>query len=737
MDLKEILALPESEQVEKTASFDFNRPKDRDKLCENVTAFANDLAGNGTEGYFVIGVDDKTNQRTGFKINDEELLKFRGYLNDNGKILPIPSVNIEVDYNTNDGDVVIIRVTPSQEPPVRYNKQIFVRIGPSVKEANKEDERRLTEKNILGNGPFEIRPCRVTKIEDIDTQIFLQTYLPNAVSTRSLEENDRTIPERLASLQFWNRSNECPTYLGLLAFGINPTAYMPGAYVQFIVFDGKLETSDILSSKEVSGDLLTIIKQLEPLLENLVINRPSEQVGFAHKKKPTYPYNALRELVLNAILHRDYEVNAPIKIYVFSDRIFIGNPGGYLGNSTDQLPLRNQYRNPALASVLKTYEYVERFGRGIQVSLQLCEDNGNEIAFDYTDPNYFSATIYVNPPITPAKNKFYTLSFFNNKGGVGKTTLLYHLAWMFFKLGKKVLVVDLDPQSNTTGMFLDESRLEEIWESNDTDTARNIYQALNPIEKGTGDILPIQPVEIQQDDEAVLYLIPGHLGLARFEDRLSSAWSETADGREDAFRVISALHRIIQQTASQVKADLVLVDVAPNLGALNRCALIASDYYIIPMAPDLFSLQGLRNLGPTLKEWGKQWKRRLVIAEEEKLSFVKELPEGSMRPLGYVLMQYTTRSTKPVKAYEKWVDRIPTAYRMYVLGQYDEYNKQDYCLGLIKNYQSLMPMAQEARKPIFLLRASDGVIGSHVKMVESVYRDFENLATTILDTSQK
>jgi|GEM_PF-32583 len=731
MDLKEILALPESERLERTSSLN-----DKAKICKNITAFANDLANSGEKGYFIIGIDDKTLNRVGLKITDQDKLKISGYLQE-GKILPIPSVNFIYDIDPS-GDVLILEVSPSSEPPVRFDGTIYVRLGPSVAKASREDERRLIEKNIWANGPYEIHPCRLASIRDLETLPFLQTYLPSAFSHESLEENDRTLEERLASLQLWNPSNNCPTYLGLLAFGINPTAYIPGAYVQYIVFEGTSDTSYVLSSKEISGDIYTIIKQLEPLLEGLTISHPSEEIGFAQIRKPTYPYKALRELVLNAILHRDYQVNAPIKIYVYADRILIENPGGYSGKNTDPLPLKNlNYRNPALGGILKDYGYVEKFGRGISLSLKRCEENGNEIKFDYADPNYFSVTIYVNTPITPAKNKFYTLSFFNNKGGVGKTTLLYHLAWMFFKLGKKVLVVDLDPQSNTTGMFLDESRLEEIWESNDTDTARNIYQALNPIEKGTGDILPIQPVEIQQDEEAVLYLIPGHLGLARFEDRLSSAWSETADGREDAFRVISALHRIIQQTASQVKADLVLVDVAPNLGALNRCALIASDYYIIPMAPDLFSLQGLKNLGPTLKEWGKQWKRRLVLAEEEKLSFVKELPEGSMRPLGYVLMQYTTRSTKPVKAYEKWVERIPNAYRMYVLGQYDEYNKQDYCLGLIKNYQSLMPMAQEARKPIFLLRASDGVIGSHVKMVESVYRDFEILATTILETSQK
>ena len=57
-----------------------------------------------------------------------------------------------------------------------------------------------------------------------------------------------------------------------------------------------------------------------------------------------------------------------------------------------------------------------------------------------------------------------TLAFFNNKGGVGKTTLVYHLAWMFAELGLSVLAADLDPQANLTSMFLSEDELEDIWE---------------------------------------------------------------------------------------------------------------------------------------------------------------------------------------------------------------------------------------------------------------------------------
>jgi len=185
-----------------------------------------------------------------------------------------------------------------------------------------------------------------------------------------------------------------------------------------------------------------------------------------------------------------------------------------------------------------------------------------------------------------------TLALFNNKGGVGKTTLAYHLAHMFARLGVPTAAFDLDPQANLTSAFLSEEELEELWEPEDG--GPTVLGCVHPILQGTGDLAPPRLVEVADR----LWLLPGHLGLSRFEDRLSQSWPLGHNRDPAALRVTSAFYRITLHAAQQVQADLGLIDVGPNLGAINRSALLAADAILIPLAADLFSLQGLRNLGP-------------------------------------------------------------------------------------------------------------------------------------------
>ena len=164
-----------------------------------------------------------------------------------------------------------------------------------------------------------------------------------------------------------------------------------------------------------------------------------------------------------------------------------------------------------------------------------------------------------------------TLAFFNNKGGVGKTTLAYHLAWKLADQGRRVLVVDLDPQANLTSMFVTESRLEEIWNT-DSPSGESIMGALDPLITGTGDI---RPAEIERINSR-LSLIPGDLALSGFEAELSEAWGNCLNARQPAFRLTSAFHRITNAAAAAVQADLAILDVGPNFGAINRAALISA-----------------------------------------------------------------------------------------------------------------------------------------------------------------
>lgn len=319
-----------------------------------------------------------------------------------------------------------------------------------------------------------------------------------------------------------------------------------------------------------------------------------------------------------------------------------------------------------------------------------------------------------------------TIAFFNNKGGVGKTSLVYHLAWMYADLGVRVVAADLDPQANLTSMFLDEDRLEKLWP--DGPHPGTVFGAIQPLLEGTGDVT--EPRVEQIEDE--IGLLVGDLALSASEDELNSQWPDCLDRKARAFRVLSAFWRVTEAAAREMKAGLVLIDVGPNLGAINRAALIAAENVVIPLAPDLYSLQGLRNLGPTLRHWREGWTERRSRNPVSGLS----LPGGEMQPSGYVVLQHAVRLDRPVKAYDRWMARIPSVYRESVLresaGQTAKSVAQDpECLATLKHYRSLMPLAQEARKPMFFLKPADGAIGGHAKAVQDCYQDFRRLALTI------
>ncbi len=317
------------------------------------------------------------------------------------------------------------------------------------------------------------------------------------------------------------------------------------------------------------------------------------------------------------------------------------------------------------------------------------------------------------------------IAFFNNKGGVGKTSLVYHCAFMFAEKGLRVLAVDLDPQSNLSIMALDESRLEALWPDNEHPLTIN--GALAPLFEGTGDV---RPVHIEPLNNR-LGLLVGDLALSRTEDDLSTEWPRCLEGRDRAFRVTTAFWRCIDEAARRHQADVVLLDVGPNLGAINRSALVASSHVVMPVAPDLFSLQGLKNLGPTLRKWRATWEQALQHAPQG----LGAMPQGEMKPVGYVLMQHAERLGRPTKAYAKWQKRLPVAYRESVLNVQsgDLMGADENQIQRIKHYRSLMPMAMEARKPMFSLRSADGAIGSHQANVQQCYDDFETLVTAIAD----
>ncbi len=320
-------------------------------------------------------------------------------------------------------------------------------------------------------------------------------------------------------------------------------------------------------------------------------------------------------------------------------------------------------------------------------------------------------------------------TFFNNKGGVGKTTLVYHVAHMLALMGIKVLAVDCDPQANLSAAFLQDDELQNLWD--DTSCAQTIYRAVQPMVR-KGDYVAPRLQQISPN----LHLICGDLGLSSFEDQLSEKWAKANDDNQDtygsAFDVLTAFWRCAQAAATQCQADIIIFDIGPNLGAINRSVLIGTDHVIVPLGADLFSLRGLQNIGPALRDWHRAWETRSAKPFNDYI-----LPKGNMRVLGYVAMHHQERLYRPVQAYKQWVDRIPADYRQYIREEFNALNipkveEDPYALALLRHYKSIIPIGQEARKPIFSLKTADGVSGSQMATVKAAYDDFRALASRIL-----
>ena len=310
--------------------------------------------------------------------------------------------------------------------------------------------------------------------------------------------------------------------------------------------------------------------------------------------------------------------------------------------------------------------------------------------------------------------------------------MIYHLAWMFASLEKRVVIFDLDPQSDLTAAFLSEDEIEVVWSQQNE--GATIYNCVNPL-AGVGDIAEPVLKNITTD----LYFFPGDIRLSDYESVLSEAWPGSMGDHNlyHPMRILSSFWQVIQMAADEVQAEIVLIDIGPNFSAINRSALVATDYVVIPMGTDIFSLQGLKNLGPTLRKWENQWQKRLDNwrdSEETSSRVNFQLPRGKMQPIGYLCQQHGVRLVRPVRACDKWVKRIPEIYRESVLDEDPNGNGQleeDHCLATVKHYRSLIPMAQEHRKPIFNLTSADGAIGAHANAVQDAKEDFKQLAIKI------
>lgn len=314
------------------------------------------------------------------------------------------------------------------------------------------------------------------------------------------------------------------------------------------------------------------------------------------------------------------------------------------------------------------------------------------------------------------------IAFFNTTGGIGKTSLVYHCAFMFAELGLNVLAVDLDPLSSLSMMALDASQLASLWP--EADHPRTLYGALAPWFEGADRVSPAH-LELLSPR---LGLLVGDPALSRLEEVLSTEWLRCLEGRERAFQLTTAFWSVIDEAAKRHEADVVLLDVGPTLGAISRAALVASSHVAIPLGPDLFSLQGIKSMGPALRTWRSTWASARAHAPDT----LGALPEGSMSPVGYVLMQHAEHLGRPVLATAQWQERLSVAYCESVLGERRTSSQLDgHQIQRIRPYRSLMPMAMDARKPMFQLTSADGAIGALQVNVQQCHADYCALVKAI------
>jgi ATP-dependent DNA helicase RecG len=394
MDLTELETLLkdlESDRAERTESL-----VDTTKFSEAVCAFANDMPNHGKPGYLFVGCRPDGSP-SGAAITDQ-LLQNLAAIRSDGHVQPLPALNVQ-KHHIAGGDMAVIEVFPSELPPVRYKGRIHIRVGPRRAIANAHEERRLAERRLDRSKTWDARPCRGAALDDLVLDLFMVNYRYQAIARDVLAENDRPVEVQLASLRFYDLKANCPTNAGVLLFAKDPRTFCDGAYVQYVRYDGDSQAADVSKERRFDGDFLTLLRGLDNCTEEIAGARPVAVSATTEEIVFDYPPKAVHELLMNAVIHRNYEGSTtPTMISHYLDRIEILNPGGLYGELTpEQFPRGTAYRNPVLAEAAKTLGFVNRFGRGIGLAQELLKRNGSPEAVFQPATSFFLATVKRRP----------------------------------------------------------------------------------------------------------------------------------------------------------------------------------------------------------------------------------------------------------------------------------------------------------------------------------------------------
>ena len=396
-ELEKLLKKEESESVEFCES-----PKKTDKIVKAICAFSNDMSDSQKTGIVFIGVKDNG---MGARLSvTDEMQRNIAHIRSDGNLHPFPVISVR-KIILRQCEMIIVEVQPSKNPPLRYQGRCWIRIGTTTRQASQEEENRLQEKREGSALPTDMKGITDASLSDLNMDYFKTQYLPSSVSPEILETNQRNLKNQMRSLRFLDPKG-LPTATALLVAGKNTRNWFPGAYIQFVRFEGTNLTDPVKTQKEISGTLQDQIQKVEEVLEShisisLVLSDTT------HIESADYPLTALRQLVRNAVIHRNYQSHTPCRVHWFFDRIEITNPGGPYGEvNTENFGKEGitSYRNPTIAEAMKNLGFAERFGFGIPQAKKALKENGNpELKFQIQD-SYVLAEVR-KKPLSESKGK--------------------------------------------------------------------------------------------------------------------------------------------------------------------------------------------------------------------------------------------------------------------------------------------------------------------------------------------
>jgi chromosome partitioning protein len=313
------------------------------------------------------------------------------------------------------------------------------------------------------------------------------------------------------------------------------------------------------------------------------------------------------------------------------------------------------------------------------------------------------------------------VAFFGLKGGQGRTTLVHHLAWTFSDLGVPVVAADLDPQCNLTQCFVGPEATAALATS-----GRTVYESLRRLIDGSA---PLEGPALSHPGGSIT-LLAGDLALYEFATLLEDALRPSMEENAEAQRTLLALRSLFAEAAESSSAQVVLVDLAPG-GTINRAALAAADYFILPLVPDPLSIMTLRFMGETLDRWRSDWQLRAELLRHSTVSW----PDDGPRPLGYVVQKLLTYSARPSDSSDRSMSRIPLEFDRWIAKSLDPSPRSpvedEHCLGVIASFGPLAPNAVEVHRPVFHLTPAEGAVGGMMRLVQRARVDYEHVARAI------